>query len=178
MKKIFFIATLSLITIAAKAQLTPTGVAPVVKLTDTAKLYNPTADAKAEIADAVKKAAASHKNVLLQIGGNWCIWCIRFNNLVSQDADLNKYVRDNYIIVHVNYSKENTNDKVMADLGYPQRFGFPVFVVLDSNGNRLHTQNSEYLEDGKGHSKDKVMGFFKDWSPAALDPKNYSGPSK
>ncbi len=178
MKKLFFIASLILLTAAAKAQLTSTGAAPVVKLTDTAKLYNPAADARAEIDAAVKKASAENKNVLLQIGGNWCIWCIRFNNLVSQDADLNKFVRDNYVIVHVNYSKENTNDKLMADLGYPQRFGFPVFVVLDGKGNRLHTQNSEYLEDGKGHSKEKVMGFFKDWSPGALDPKNYSSPSK
>ena len=152
----------------AQAQTTP-----AVKLTDTAKLYNPAADAKADIAATTKLAAATHKNVLLQIGGNWCIWCIRFNDLITKDPDLNKYVRDNFIIVHVNYSKENTNEPLLATLGYPQRFGFPVFVVLDAKGNRLHTQNSEYLEDGKGHSKEKVMGFFKDWSPEALDPKSY-----
>jgi len=164
--------------IGLKAQLTPTGIAPVVKLTDTAKLYNPAADAKADIATAVKKASAMHKNVLLQIGGNWCVWCIRFNNFVSQDPDLNKCLRDNFVIVHVNYSKENLNEKLMAELGYPQRFGFPVFVVLGDKGNRLHTQNSEYLEEGKGYSKDKTMGFFKDWSPAALDPKSYEKGTK
>lgn len=174
MKKFFFIAALVMLSVAVQAQTTT----PAVKLTDTAKLYNPYADAKADIVAAVKKAASENKNVLLQIGGNWCIWCIRFNNLVSQDPDLNKYVRDNFVIVHVNYSKENTNDKLMADLGYPQRFGFPVFVVLDNKGNRIHTQNSEYLEEGKGHSKDKVMEFFKDWSPAALDPKSYEKGTK
>jgi thioredoxin-related protein len=116
--------------------------------------------------------------VLLQIGGNWCIWCIRFNDLVTRDPDLDKYVRDNYVIVHVNYSKENTNDKLLAQLGYPQRFGFPVFVVLDDKGNRLNTENSSYLEEGKGHSKEKVMEFFKDWSPAAIDPKSYEKKTK
>jgi thioredoxin-related protein len=175
MKKILFILSLAIFATAAKAQTTAT---PAIKPTDTAKLYNPAADAKAEIAEAVKKAAQEHKNVLLQIGGNWCIWCIRFNDLVTHDADLNKYVRANYVIVHVNYSKENTNDKIMADLGYPQRFGFPVFVVLDSKGNRIHTQNSEYLEDGKGHSKEKVLEFFQNWSPEAIDPKTYDKPSK
>jgi len=167
MKKLLFIASFVIIGFGAKAQ------TAAVKLTDTAKLYNPAADAKGDIAGAVKQAAALHKNVLLQIGGNWCIWCIRFNNLVTQDPELNKYVRDNYVIVHVNYSKENTNEKLLAQLGYPQRFGFPVFIVLDDKGNRLHTQNSSYLEDGKGHSKEKVMGFFKDWAPAAIDPKSY-----
>ena len=168
MKKLIVISALAIAGLGVKAQ-----TATTVKLTDTAKLYNPSADAKAEIAGAVKKAAATHKNVLLQIGGNWCIWCIRFNDLVTKDPDLNKYVRDSYVIVHVNYSKENTNEPLLADLGYPQRFGFPVFIILDEKGNRLHTQNSEYLEEGKGHSKEKVMGFFKDWSPSALDPKSY-----
>jgi len=61
----------------------------------------------------------------------------------------------------------------MAELGYPQRFGFPVFVVLDDKGVRLHTQNSEYLEEGKGYSTDKILEFFKNWSTRALDPKSY-----
>ncbi|HEY8929256.1 MAG TPA: thioredoxin family protein [Mucilaginibacter sp.] len=169
MKKLLFISSFIILGLGVKAQ----EATKAVKLTDTAKLYHPEADAKADIAAAVKKASTEHKNVLLQIGGNWCIWCIRFNNLVTQDPELNKYVRDNYEIVHVNYSKENMNEKLLAELGYPQRFGFPVFIVLDDKGNRLHTQNSGYLEDGPGHSKEKVMGFFKDWSPAAIDPKSY-----
>ncbi|MFD2146900.1 thioredoxin family protein [Mucilaginibacter antarcticus] len=91
--------------------------------------------------------------MLLQIGGNWCIWCIYFNDLVKADPELDKYLRANYEVVHVNYSPENKNEKLLAELEYPQRFGYPVFVVLDSKGKRLHTQNSAYLEEGNGHSK-------------------------
>lgn len=147
--------------------------ATTIKPTDTARLYNPAADAQAEIDAAVKRAAREHKNVFLQIGGNWCIWCIRFSDLVNHDPQLNQYLRANYEVVHVNYSKENTNPKVMAELGFPQRFGFPVFVILDSNGKPIHIQNSEYLEEGKGHSKAKVLEFLQNWSPAAIDPKTY-----
>jgi thioredoxin-related protein len=172
MKKLFFTLLLfAALVFAANAQETAT-IKPI-KLTDTAKLYNPKADAKADIAAAVKRAKAEHKNVLLQMGGNWCIWCIRFNDLVTQDPKLDKYLRNNYEVVHVNYSPENLNEKLFAELGFPQRFGFPVFVVLDDKGNRLHTQNSAYLEDGPGHSKAKVMEFFENWSPTALDPKSY-----
>jgi thioredoxin-related protein len=168
MKRFLLIAAFAGLTISAKAQEAKTEAKP-----DAPHLYNPNANAKAEIADAVKQASKEHKNVLLQIGGNWCIWCLRFNDLVTKDAELDKYLHDNYVVLHVNYSPENKNEKVLADLGYPQRFGFPVFVVLDDKGNRLHTQNSGYLEEGKGHSKEKVMEFFKDWSPAAIDPKTY-----
>jgi hypothetical protein len=73
----------------------------------------------------------------------------------------------------VNYSKENKNPDILADLGYPQRFGFPVLVILDGNGNRLHTQNSAYLEQEKAYSMETVIEFLKQWTPAALDPENY-----
>jgi thioredoxin-related protein len=177
MKKLLLITSIIILSLAAKAQ-TPDAPVKAIKRTDTAKLYHPAADAKADIAAAVKQASASHKNILLQIGGNWCIWCIYFNDLVKSDADLNKYLGDNYVVVHVNYSPENKNEKLLADLGYPQRFGFPVFVVLDDKGKRLHTQNSSYLEEGKGHSKAKVMEFFQSWSPAAIDPKTYEAKAK
>jgi len=35
------------------------------------KLYDPMVDARSEISDAVKKAKAENKHVLLQVGGNW-----------------------------------------------------------------------------------------------------------
>jgi len=138
-------------------------------------IYHPEADAKADIANAVQKAKKEGKNVLLQLGGNWCSWCILFDKLVNSTDSLKTFRDQNYVMLHVNYSPENKNEAVFASLGYPQRFGFPVFVVLDGDGKRLHTQNSAYLEQGKGHDPKKVYEFFEQWAPAAIDPKNYSG---
>lgn len=137
------------------------------------QLYDPSDDAKGEIAKAVKKAEIEGKHVFLQIGGNWCGWCILFDQKVSSNDTLRTFMENNYIVYHVNYSRENRNEDVLASLGFPQRFGFPVFVILDSNGNRLHTQNSAYLEEGRGHSSSKILEFLKHWSPTAVDPEQY-----
>ncbi|MCP9768560.1 DUF255 domain-containing protein [Lacihabitans sp. LS3-19] len=137
------------------------------------KLYDPTEDAKAEIASAIKKANAEGKHVLLQIGGNWCSWCLLFDRKINSNDTLRNAVDKNFVIYHLNYSPENYNKEVLASLDFPQRFGFPVFVVLDGKGNRIHTENSAYLEEGKGHSTKKVLAFFQNWSPSALDPKHY-----
>lgn len=136
-------------------------------------LYKPAEDAEKEIAAAVKQAKESGKHVFVQIGGNWCIWCARFNDFVTKDASLDSMIQKNYVVYHLNYSKENYNSKLLEKYGFPQRFGFPVFLVLDGKGKLLHTQNSGYLEQDKSYSKPKVMEFLEQWSPAALDPANY-----
>lgn len=137
-------------------------------------LYNPEADASKDIATAVAKAKKDGKHVFLQIGGNWCPWCVKYHNFVDSISELKEYVDQNFVVLKVNYSPENKNLDVLAKLGFPQRFGFPVFVILDGNGNRIHTQNSAFLEEDKGYSKEKVLQFYKHWSPAALDPKSYN----
>jgi hypothetical protein len=50
-------------------------------------LYHPNENAKEEIAKSVKQAKASGKHVFIQIGGNWCIWCARFNDFVTKFID-------------------------------------------------------------------------------------------
>ncbi|GAB4315265.1 MAG: hypothetical protein Kow00127_06450 [Bacteroidales bacterium] len=138
-----------------------------------AKPYNPDANAREQIAGAVSRAAENGKHVFLMIGGNWCPWCLRFHRFVNENSELLKLMHDNYEWEMINYSKENKNLDILAELGYPQRFGFPVFVILDGKGNRLHTQNSAYLEKDKSYDAEKVKGFLMHWSPAALDPTSY-----
>ena len=135
--------------------------------------YNPEADAKKDIENAVVQAKANDKHILIQIGGNWCGWCKLFHDLTTTDEELKAYIAENFEVVHLNYSKENQDLDVLETLEFPQRFGFPVFVVLDGNGKRIHTQSSGYLEEGKGHSKKLVMEFLQSWSPGALNPENY-----
>lgn len=137
------------------------------------KVYDPEADAKEDIKEAVMTAKKENKHVLLKIGGNWCPWCIKFHNYIYNNAELKKMVEDNYVVVNVNTSKENKNADVLAELGYPQRFGFPVFVILDQDGNRIHTQDSGFLEDGKDYSERKVTTFLRTWTTKALDPASY-----
>jgi len=128
------------------------------------KPYHPEADAKSDIEKAVKRAKKEHKNVLIQAGGNWCIWCLRFNNFVQQTPELKKLVDDNYIYYHLNYSPENKNEKIFAEYGNPgEKFGYPVFVVLDGNGKQIYTQDSSVLEEGNGYSLQKVKEFFNTW---------------
>jgi thioredoxin-related protein len=137
------------------------------------KLYNPDADASAEIAKAIIRAGAENKHIFLQIGGNWCPWCLKYQKFCAEDKSIDSIMSKGYIAIKVNYSKENRNYAILKKLHYPQRFGFPVFIILDKNGNRIHTQNSAYLEEGESYSRKKVLEFLNNWTPDALNPDHY-----
>jgi thioredoxin-related protein len=138
------------------------------------KLYIPTADASKDIDSVVVKASREGKYVLLQGGGNWCSWCIEFARFCKADPQIDSVIKSSFVWYHLNFSKENQNKPIFAKYGYAQRFGFPVLIILNDKGERIHTQSSEYLEDGKkSYDKHKVQEFLEMWSPHALDPKMY-----
>lgn len=129
------------------------------------KIYHPEENAVEKIAEAVALAKKENKNVMIQAGGNWCIWCLRFNNYVQTTPELKNLVDENYVYYHLNYSPEVKNEKVFEKYGNPgAKYGYPVFIVLDQNGKQIHTQDSAVLEDGKGYSLEKVKKFFSDFA--------------
>ena len=133
------------------------------------KPYHPEENAEARIAELTAQAKKENKNIMIQAGGNWCIWCLRFNNYVQTTPELKKLVDNNYIYYHLNYSPDNKNEKIFAKYGNPgDKYGYPVFIVLDKDGKQIHTQDSSVLEEGKGYSLDKVKKFFEDWKPKAM----------
>jgi len=136
-------------------------------------LYVTSYDGMKQLDEAVVKAKSENKNVLVQVGGNWCPWCIKFNNFCLETPKVDSILKSSFVIIHLNYSRENRNYPSLERLGYPQRFGFPVLVVLNSKGERLHTQDSGFLEKDKGYDTLKVVTFLRNWTPNALNPENY-----
>ncbi len=128
------------------------------------KPYDEKIDALSQIQQAVAKAKAENKYVLCQVGGNWCPWCLKFAELTQTNTEIKNIIDSNFVYIHVNYSTNNKNAEAMRFLRNPARFGFPVFVILDAEGNYLHTQNSSYLEAGKGYDEKKVLRFLSDWT--------------
>lgn len=140
------------------------------------KVYNEDINPIEQIDQAVAKAKTEGKFVICQVGGNWCPWCLLFADFISNDTTISKMIDDNFVYIHVNYNPRKSKDaekaelakKLMERLNRPARFGFPVFVVLDEEGKVIHIQDSGLLEEGKGYNQEKVLSFFKNWTPKAV----------
>jgi thioredoxin-related protein len=140
------------------------------------KVYNEDINPLEQIDQALTKAKADGKFVVCQVGGNWCPWCLRFADFITNDTTISKLINDNFEYIHVNYNprKSESAEKaaqaaaLMTRLDNCGRFGFPVFVVLDDAGKVIHIQDSSFLEEGQGYSQEKVLRFFKNWTPQAV----------
>lgn len=134
-----------------------------------AKPYNPKANAEKDLEQLMLKAKKENKNILIQAGGNWCVWCLRFNNFVTTDRKLKEVLEQNYLYYHLNYSPENKNEKIFAKYGNAgEKFGYPFFIILDGDGNVVHMQPSEMLEEGKSYSVERTNDFLQKWGPRDL----------
>ena len=140
------------------------------------KVYNEDINPIEQIDQTIVKAKSEGKYVICQVGGNWCPWCLKFADFITKDTMISKVIADNYEYIHVSYNPRKSQGEekleqgkaLMQRLNNAGRFGYPVFVVLDENGKILHIQDSSFLEEGEGYNQEKVLRFFKNWTPKAV----------
>ncbi len=141
------------------------------------KVYDETIDPMEQIDKAVAQAKTEGKIVICQVGGNWCPWCLRFADFAEKNAAVKQVMDENFVYIHVNYNPRKAAGeaaaqkaaKLMNRLSNPQRFGFPVFVLLDSEGKVIHIQDSSFLEEGQGYDESKTLRFLKCWTAKAVN---------
>jgi thioredoxin-related protein len=125
--------------------------------------FNPAADPFDDLKNAIKEAKRTNKRIILDIGGEWCIWCHRIDSFIEQNDEISNYLHSRYVVLKINYSKENKNDEFLAQ--YPKVDGYPHLFVLEKNGKLLHSQNTGQLEKEKSYDADKMLKFLKKWAP-------------
>jgi thioredoxin-related protein len=127
------------------------------------KIYDPARNSADDLKAATATATAEHKRILLVVGGNWCGWCFILDDFWHDHKDLSTLVAANYVVVHINMSRENENKAFLAS--YPKISGYPHIFVLESDGKLLHSQDTSPLEDGHSYNKGRMKDFLEKWVP-------------
>ena len=104
----------------------------------------------------VRNVTANSKDCLMFKKEVW-------NTIGSFSKELYQYLDVDFCLI-----ASQKAEQLMKRLNNPQRFGFPVFVVLDETGKVLHIQDSSFLEEGKGYNEENVLRFLKSWTPQAI----------
>ena len=125
--------------------------------------FDPERDPYTDLAAASEAASSTGKRIILDVGGEWCIWCHRLDDFIESNIEIKNKLEEYFIILKINFSPENKNEKFLAQ--YPEIAGYPHFFVLESDGKLLHSQNTGLLEENSSYSKEKIIEFLTRWAP-------------
>ncbi|MCX6175422.1 MAG: thioredoxin family protein [Ignavibacteriales bacterium] len=133
------------------------------KSENTTPKFDPARDSFKDLKEVIVDAQTTGKRILLDVGGEWCIWCHRLDGFFDAHPELKNFMHDNFVVLKVNWSPENKNEKFLSQ--YPKVAGFPHIFILEIDGKFLFSKNTGELEKEKSYDAEKIMNFLKEWAP-------------
>jgi thiol:disulfide interchange protein len=127
-------------------------------------LYPDPSVAKSEIHEALQRAKAQHKRVILDFGGNWCGDC-KVLDIYLHDPANKTLLEENFELVDVNIGRYDANTDIAEHYGIPLKRGVPALVVLSPEGKVLLAQTHGEFESMRHLQSSDLTKFLTDWKP-------------
>jgi thioredoxin 1 len=127
-------------------------------------IYPGVEQAKADIAAGLKTAAATHKHIILDFGGNWCGDC-QVLDIYLHDPGNKPLLESNYVLIHVNVGHLDQNEDIAERYQVPLKKGVPALAVLDEHGRLLYSQRTGEFEAMRRMEPSAVTNFLLQWKP-------------
>ncbi|WP_068546174.1 thioredoxin family protein [Thalassotalea crassostreae] len=122
------------------------------------KVYDEQRDPFKDAKAAIQLANQSNRNVLIEIGGNWCTWCHKIDAFLADNPDIYNALHENFVLLKINVSDSNENEKFMA--GLPPVLGYPHMYVSTGKGKMILSKDTaEFLRSGE-YSREAWLQFI------------------
>ena len=128
-------------------------------------IYPDPVKAKTDLAAALQTAAANHRRIIIDFGGNWCTDC-HVLDTYFHDAANRSLLEADFLLVHVNIGRLDQNLDLVERYQIPLRKGVPALAVLDSDGKLLYSQRTGEFEAMRRMQSSAVTEFLTQWKPA------------
>ena len=122
------------------------------------KPYDEAADAKAQIAAALRDAAAAHEPVLLIFGANWCPDCRALDHALKTGR--NAELMGKFKLVKIDVGHFDHNVDVSTAYGDATKKGIPSAVIVSPDNRILFMTKAGELADARRMSEDGIYQFF------------------
>jgi len=140
------------------------GIASFAELNPPQAPYDEAADAKAAVDAAFARARATHKRVLIDLGGNWCGDCRILAGVMELPA-MHRFLAAHYEIVSVNVGRFDTNLQIPARFGFTKRLlGVPTVLIATPNGKLVNGGDVFALADARHMQPQAVADWLAKWA--------------
>lgn len=147
----------SILTASCMAQATDSS----VDLPTYSKVFDDTRDPFKDAVAAIALAKATNRNVLIEIGGNWCSWCHKMDAFLGDNTDINQRLHSEFVLLKINVSDSNDNAEFMKSL--PPVLGYPHMYVATPQGKMILSKDTAELLDNNEYSRPLWQAFIDQW---------------
>lgn len=165
-----FAASLALIASLAAGTTAAAAPAPRVSIASLAELqtplpypYDPSADAAADVARAMTRAKATHRLLLIDLGGNWCGDC-RILAALMRLPEVARFVDAHYVVVAVDVGRMDRNLDIPARWGVTAVSGVPSLLIVDRRGRLLDAGHTQALSDARQETPQALADWLAGWT--------------
>ena len=125
------------------------------------KVYDDQRDPFNDANAALALAKATNRNVLIEIGGNWCTWCHKMDAFLLKNPQVYQSLHSKYVLLKISVSDTNENEDFMKAL--PPVLGYPHMYVSTAGGQMLLSKDTAELQDNNGYSTEYWLTFLQQW---------------
>ena len=124
-----------------------------------APVYDESADAQAQVSQALAKAKADNKQLMIVFGANWCGDCKMLDGEFKKPA-LKALLDASYVVVKVDVNRFNKNLDVVKPYGDVIKKGIPSIVIATPANQLVYATNGGELADARKMGEAGVAEFF------------------
>jgi thioredoxin-related protein len=146
--------------------ITPASAINADSLPKYSKVYDEKSDPFQDANAAIKLAKETQRNVLIEIGGNWCGWCKKMDAFLAKNPEIYKKLHDEFVLLKVSVSDSNENEAFMKSL--PPVLGYPHMYVSTSSGKMILSKDTAELLNGEEYSKNNWLAFLNKWQSSVV----------
>jgi Thioredoxin-like len=133
------------------------------------KLYNPEANAAADVDAAMQRAMTGNKKLLLVMGANWCHDSTSLASRI-ESGRFQTAMRDRYEIIYIDVGVPQTGNSRNLDIakrfGIKKLSGTPLVLVVSNTGKRLNSKkDAASWRNAASRSDDAVFAYFSEFTP-------------
>ncbi len=144
--------------------------APRISITSLSQLevpdrpFDESANADAAVDAAFARARKSGKDVMIDLGGNWCADCRILSGLMEL-PELRAFLAAHYETATVDVGRFNRNLDIPARFGITERLeGVPAILIATPDGRLVNAGHVSAIEDARHMSPQALADWLAQWT--------------
>jgi len=125
------------------------------------QVYDPQRNAFDDGRAALELAKKTNRRVMIEIGGDWCVYCHIFDRFIKSDKEVAERFFDTFVLLKVNYSDENPNKEFLSN--FKGIDGYPYIFITESSGKVIYANDMREMTEKGKPNKAKMFSFLKRW---------------